>query len=288
MKKKLLFTLLYFSILSFGFAKGNYWDASSDTTDLPKKGSFYAGFSINPYFDYFGKAARSDSGAYSSYFHLKNNFQFGYYLKDRKVLNFSFAFATQSTTRQNQVNSDLSTHVPPAIVFDQEAHKANAFSIGCGVNYRSKIRRRFIPYIGWNVGANFRKEKYVYSYGNAITASDLSPTSTTDFSTGATANVTSRLAENNMGAVFGFSLNAVAGFDFFLSKSIMFKAEYVAGYSGLFAGSNEMKYDSWAAASTQIESSSTFTGKTTSNRFGTGDPFINQIFPVRLDLLIMF
>jgi len=204
------------------------------------------------------------------------------------VLNFSFGFVSQSTKRVNQVNSDVSTSTPPAIVFDQEAHKYNAFSIGCGVNYRSKVKRRIVPYIGWNVGANFKKEKYIYTYGNAITSSDLSPTSTTNFSTGANQTVTNRLAENNEGLVLGLSMNALAGFDVFLSKSIVLRAQYVIGYSGLFSPANELKYDAWSAASGQVNTTSTFQGKTTSGRFGTGDPFINQVFPVNLDFLVMF
>lgn len=259
--KKLFLTVA----LAAAVAGANAQDMMSKkgTPILPEAGDWSIGFDAAPWLNYFGNImSNAGTNSVNAAFQQDNTIV-GKYMKDantayRAKLRIGFG----STTLNNIVNQDGSTSTPPATVNDELKSSRMNVTLGGGIQkYRGKGRLRGI--YGAEVGLRLGSGKDTYSYGNAFSSTNISPTTTTDWSNNprTVGPESTRITEDKKGSTFDFNLRGFIGAEYFFAPKMSIGAEYGWGLGLTSTGEGEITSEDWDATANGVRSTIKKTGK---------------------------
>jgi len=260
--KKLFLTVA----LAAAVAGVNAQDMTSKkgTPILPEAGDWSIGFDAAPWLNYFGNLMSNAGNNSANAAYQESNTIVGKYMKDantayRAKVRIGFG----STTFNNIIQDDASTSTPRGTVTDELKSSGMDITLGGGIQkYRGKGRLR--GFYGAEAGISLGSAKETYSYGNAFSSSNNTPT-TTDWTTGQAGPVNgSRPTEVKAGSTFGFNLRGFIGAEYFFAPKMSIGAEYGWGLGLSSTGEGEETRESWNGTGTTSQ-----TGKTgKSSSFG--------------------
>lgn len=273
MKKSTLFV----AALAFGVTTAFAQDLTSKKGEpiLPEAGDYAIGVDATPFISYFGNMMNG----------TQNNSPFGWNYTNGGNMITGKMFASEtmayrgmlrigfgSDKMTNPVVDDLSTSTPVAMKEDEMKASWNYIGLGGGLEWR-RGKGRLQGYWGGMLMFSMSGSKTSYTYGNSFSSSNPAPTTTVDFTTGATANVGARVTEMKMGSTMMFGLRGFAGAEFFVLPKISIGGEFGwgLGFSSTKAGT--MTTESWngtgtTSTETETGSSSSFGIDTDNNAFG--------------------
>lgn len=193
---------------------------------LPASGQIALGLDATPFFEYLGNLMNRD--VYNTlYLNLVNNQVYGkYLLTDKHAFRLKLGVSNNSTNRSNLVTDDLD---PTREVEDKVKARSRLIRIAPGFEMRYGKSRLQLIY-GGEISFVYAEANSTYEYGNLFSADNPSPTSTLNFSTGATGPTVSRLMESDSGTEFGFGIRAFTGMEYFFLPRLSIGAEIGIGY----------------------------------------------------------
>lgn len=244
---------------------------------LPEAGDWAIGFDAAPFLSYFGNALNGTanqgafSGAWTNPYGMITGKMFASEtMAYRGMLRIGFG----SNKMVNPVVDDASTATPPSMKEDEMKTSYNFIGLGAGVEMR-RGKGRLQGYYGGQFMFMIGGSKTEYTYGNAFSTSDPTPTTTIDFTTGATANVGARTLDSKTGSMMGVGLRGFIGAEYFILPKVSLGAEYGWGLALTSQGEGESNTESWNGTGTTTTNattgkSSTFAIDTDNNAFGAG------------------
>ncbi|HTA82912.1 MAG TPA: hypothetical protein VK783_08265 [Bacteroidia bacterium] len=232
MKKIILTAAL--AITTFGvFAQGSDQLVSKKgEMYLPEAGDWAISFSATPFLDYFG-AFLSNNGAQAPTASFLNGNQTiigKYYVDAQTAYRGLLRIGINSQGLDNLVNDDASTAVPNPMTTDHWTASQHYIGLGVGMEKR-RGKTRLQGYYGAEFMFALSGSDNTYTYGNAFTSSDQTPTSTpgTTFIGANNGTPGSRTLTNDAGSTFAISLQGFIGFEYFFMPKISVGGEYTWG-----------------------------------------------------------
>jgi len=230
---------------------------------LPESGDWSIGFDAMPILNAVGHAVSAQGGGTGVTGPMGGATIVGKMYKDettayRAMLGLNFG----STTLNNNVFDDQPTVVPPATkdmtktVLDTKKSSATAITLGAGLEKR-KGKTRLQGFYGAMVHLTIGSGSDTYTYGNAISKDNTTPTTTTAWGGGApypSGPVGTRTKEMTAGSMFGFGLNGFIGAEYFVLPKISLGAEYSWGLSFASTGDGTATMETWDAVGSTVKS----------------------------------
>lgn len=182
-----------------------------------------------------------------------------------------------SNSKTNLVNDDLNTTTEIKTVEDKRSISNSAVTLGAGLEKRRGTSRLQGVYgamaritLGNINGAGSSK----FTYGNAFSAANGSPTHTTNFDNGNTSSIaTSRVLSTKGGFAFGVAVLGFVGVEYFFAPKISIGAEYQWGPSFNLQGKGATETETFDG--TVVKTVTTETGGNSSFGLGTGNVGLN-------------
>ncbi len=265
MMKKLILTVALASAAAFVSAQDMM--SKRGTPILPESGDWSIGFDAAPLLNYFGNLFDQTGNNSANAMYQQNQTIVGKMMKDENTaLRVKVRLGIGSYKEENLVNDDVSTATPNPMVVDSWKESTTNVTLGAGLQkYRGKGRLK--GYYGAEAGIMFGGGKHTYEYGNAITTTNTSPTSTDwtnyDPTTGSYLPLplgsTSRLTEEKNGSSFGISIRGFIGVEYFFAPKLSIGAEYGWGLGLTSWGEGENTSEGWNG--TGVATTTTKTGK---------------------------
>lgn len=170
-----------------------------------------------------------------------------------------------SAKRNNFVDDD--TNVDPAIVVnDSWKTSYNNIVLGGGLEFR-RGKTRLQGFYGGMLVFGMGGSKNTYSYGNAYSATQQNPTSTTAWTPTITVGpAVSRPTESKAGSSFMVALRGFIGAEYFIFPKMAIGAEFGWGLGLSSTGEEEKTRESWDATTSAVKPTTIKTGK--SSEFG--------------------
>ena len=222
--KKLFLTAALASAVAF--ANAQTMTSKNGTPILPESGDWSVGFDAVPVINYFGNLFNNTSSNTVSLNAFDNQVITGKYMKDastayRVKLGINFG----STTLKNNVSQDGAT-TAGATVTDEWKNSNSGITLGAGIQkFRGKGRLQGI--YGAEAMIHFGSTTDTYTYGNAYSTTNQTPTSTTDFTSGASSQAQfGRPTEVKHGSNFKFGINAFVGAEYFFAPKMSLGGEF--------------------------------------------------------------
>jgi len=268
--------------LAFGVTTAFAQDLTSKKGEpiLPEAGDWGIGIDANPFLDYagnfFGKSSANVSPSWN--FMTNNQTISGRYFADEKTVYrgaVRLGFGSQKAT--NVVTDDASTAIPKGTKEDTKSHATSGIGLSGGIEMR-KGKTRLQGYYGGEVGIFFGNTlgHDVYTYGNAFSTSNTTPTSTTW--TGQTpsgsAPAGSRPTDVKNGGSFQFALRGFIGAEYFILPKMSIGGEFGWGLGFTSTGAGSQTTESWNGTGTTTTTNNT--GK--SHSFGLDTDNWNSCF----------
>ncbi|MBP6334045.1 MAG: hypothetical protein KA444_01135 [Bacteroidia bacterium] len=229
------------------------------TPILPEAGDWSIGFDAAPLLNYFGNlfSQAGNNSANAQYQQVQT--LVGKMMKDENTaFRVKLRLGIGNTKNENLVDQDGSTTIPPAEVVDSWKAASTNVTIGAGLQkFRGKGRLKGI--YGAEAGFMIGSGKHTYDYGNAFSATNTNPTST-DWVTGGSGPMASRVTEEKDGSSFGLNIRAFIGAEYFFAPKMSIGAEYGWGLGLVSGGEGEMTTEGWNG--TTVVSTTSKTGKT--------------------------
>lgn len=273
MKKSTLFV----AALALGMTTAFAQDLTSKKGEpiLPEAGDYAIGVDAFPFLNYFGNMLNGNT----------NNSPFGWNYTNSNMMITGKMFTSEtmayraalrigfgSTTMTNPVVDDVSTSTPVAMTEDEMKASYNFIGLGGGLEWR-RGKGRLQGYYGGMLMFGFGGGKTTYSYGNAFSATNTAPTTTTDFMLGTSAPMSSRVTESKNGSEIMFGLRGFVGAEFFVLPKISIGGEFGWGVGFNSVGAGSTTTESWNGTGTTSTTSdtgksSTFAIDVDNNAFG--------------------
>jgi hypothetical protein len=273
MKKSILFVAACALGLTTAFAQ----DLTSKKGEpiLPEAGDYAIGVDAYPLLNYFGNMMNGTSNVAPFGWNYTNS---GNMITGKMFVSETMAYRGMirigfgSNSWTNPVVDDASTSTPVGMTEDELKQSWNYIGLGGGLEWR-RGKGRLQGYWGGMLMFSMSGGKSTYSYGNAFSTTNTAPTTTIDFTTGATANTGSRVTENKMGSTMMFGLRGFAGAEFFVLPKISVGGEFGWGLGFSKTGAGTMTSESWNGTGTTSSTSDTGTSSsfgidTDNNAFG--------------------
>lgn len=257
------------TILMLAIAFGGTTAFAQDLTSkkgepyLPEAGDWAIGFDAAPFLQYAGNlfngaTATNGSPGVNYVANLPWSIN-GKMFKDEKTAYIGMLrIGMTSTTIRNLVADQLNTSTTPAYVTDSWKHSTNNIVLGGGLEMR-RGKTRLQGYYGGMVWIAMMGSKDAYEYGNAITATYMTPV-TTDFTTMTSGPAASRVTSAKAGSGFGFGLRGFIGAEYFILPKISIAAEYGWGVGMMNTKDGESVSEAWDGVSASVVSTTTPTG----------------------------
>lgn len=248
---------------------------------LPEAGDYAIGFDAAPFLQYFGNALNGTSGqgAFSGawtnpYGMITGKMYASETMAYRGMIRLGFG----SNKWTMPVVDDASTSTPPAMKDDELKSSYNFIGLGAGVEMR-RGKGRLQGYYGGQFMFMFGGQKDAFTYGNAFSTSDPTPT-TTDFQAAGAISYTntvpgSRITEWKSGSMMGIGLRGFIGAEYFILPKVSLGAEYGWGLALSTQGASSTTVESWNGTGTTTTTTdggkaSSFAIDTDNNAFGAG------------------
>lgn len=242
---------------------------------LPEAGDYAIGVDAYPLLNYAGNLFNGNT----------NNAPFGWNYTNGGNMITGKMFASEtmayrgmirlgfgSNTWTNPVVDDASTSTPVGMTEDELKQSWNYIGLGGGLEWR-RGKSRLQGYWGGMLMFSMSGGKSTYTYGNGFSTSNPAPTTTIDFTSGATSNVGSRTTEMKMGSTMMFGLRGFAGAEYFVFPKISVGGEFGWGLAFSKTGASTTTTQSWNGTGTVDTDSeggtaSSFGIDTDNNAFG--------------------
>ena len=233
--KKVLLTLLLATMVSLVTMSQEIISKKGEPF-LPEQGDWALGIDVAPFFNYVGNIANGNDNNSSPTFQSNYPLQiFGKWFKEEKfawrgrIRLLGLNNATDVGYVRDDLNSDPSN--PYKQVEDQRKRNSMNTTLAFGMEWR-KGKTRLQGFYGAELVLSFGSSKDSYTYGNAISDANVSP-STYNFGTNLYPNYGYRVTEINYGTTFFFGARPFIGVEYFLFPKISIGGEFgwSIGYS---------------------------------------------------------
>ena len=262
--------------LALGLFTVNAQDLTSKKGEpiLPEEGDWGIGVDATPFLNYagnfFGKTNNNNAPTFD--FLTSNQTIVGKYFKDattayRAAIRLGFGSNSTTALVQQDGQSD-----PNVTVEDKRTVSGNGFGLSGGIEFR-KGKTRLQGYYGGELGIFFGGGKEKYTYGNAFSSTNTSPT-TTNF--GSNIIGPARVTETKFGSTFQFGLRGFIGAEYFVLPKMSIGGEFGWGLSFTSVGQGQVTTESWDFSNNSVKTTTTKTGKSSS--FGLDTDNNNSVF----------
>lgn len=262
--------------LALGLFTVNAQDLTSKKGEpiLPEEGDWGIGIDATPFLNYagnfFGKTNNNNAPTFD--FLTSNQTIVGKYFKDattayRAAIRLGFGSNSTTALVQQDGQSD-----PNVTVEDKRTVSGNGFGLSGGIEFR-KGKTRLQGYYGGELGIFFGGGKEKYTYGNAFSSTNTSPT-TTNF--GSNIIGPARVTETKFGSTFQFGLRGFIGAEYFVLPKMSIGGEFGWGLSFTSVGQGQVTTESWDFSNNSVKTTTTKTGKSSS--FGLDTDNNNSVF----------
>jgi hypothetical protein len=248
MKKIIISTILCFGLLMPTVAQ----DADGTKTDptvnkrgislLPQAGDFAIGIDATPFFKYLGGFMGGNSNDVNltpSFDGFNQTIYAKYFLQDDVAIRAKFNLNLAQTRFKETIGNDYITITDPtntaATVFDTQILTNNNFNLAVGYELR-RGRGRVQGFYGGELLLGLGKDKSKYQYGNPITESNQTPTTS---GLPPAVNQGYRLLEHKGGTSFGIGLGGFVGVEYFFAPQISIGGELGFGAAYYIKGQDE-------------------------------------------------
>ncbi len=164
-----------------------------------------------------------------------------------------------STNARNFVNNDATTTDPLDMVEDSRKTSYNNIVLGGGLEMR-RGKTRLQGFYGGMLMFGIGGSKSTYSYGNAFTTTNMTPTSTTSWSPATAGPAASRTTESKAGSTMTIALRGFIGAEYFIFPKMSVGAEFGWGLGMTSTGDGESTTEYWDGATNAPKSTTTTTG----------------------------
>jgi hypothetical protein len=227
---------------------------------LPEAGSFAIGFDALPFLRFAGNmfngntnnnfpnAGYANQGGAS----LGGTLYGKYFLSETTAIRGRFSINQSTVQDVNRVMLDGQAVPQANIEVEDELIMNNfGFNLGGGMEFRRGKGRLMGVYGGEAmIGLNTSNEKY--TYGNAITAGNQTPTTTTNFAAGNSGQVGSRVLSRTFANSFSVAAMGFAGVEYFFAPQISIGAEFTLGLRYTGTNRSEVVREEWEANSNTL------------------------------------
>jgi len=253
--KKILITLLavFFSVAIFA-QEETYEDVvvnKNGVAVLPEAGDFAIGIDASPFFNLIGNMIRlnDNTGPFvdpGSFDFVDGSSIYGkYFLSSDAAVRVRLDIMMMSQTLNNYVADDANTSDPNARVTDSYKYSSSGVNLGLGYELRrgkGRLQAFFGGELNLMLGGGYKEE---YTYGNPMNDIINDPTTTIDFTTGASAQQSFRLMDLTVPGGFGFGLRGFVGVEYFVFPNISFGGEFGWGFMTNSVGDGEANTENW-------------------------------------------
>lgn len=233
---------------------------------LPEAGDWSISFDAVPFLDYaFDKTRIMSSGTPSSAsgaldYRISNTIVGKYMIDANKAYRAKVRLGFDRTSSDNYIPKDGST--TGETVKDNAATSSSNITLGGGLQYyRGKGRLR--GYYGAEAELGISSGPSTsFTYGNAMSADNPSPTFTTDFVSGYTSSGSTRTTEIKSGMGFGIGARGFIGAEYFFAPKMSIGAEFGWGLGFGMIGEGEKTEESFDSAAGAVKTKTSKTGGT--------------------------
>jgi hypothetical protein len=214
----------------------------------PEAGDWGLGIDVNPWFRFVGNMFNGNDDNSAPFWNFEDNSPIpmtlsGYMLKDENTAyrgKLRLGFGSMKMT--NLVNDDTDiTGNPPRQVEDERKMSANNILIGAGIQ-KMRGKHRVRGFYGAEALIGLTGGKTEYSYGNAMSDLNQTPTSTVESSWDSgpySSPASSRMTESKDGSGFYFGVRGFAGAEYFIGPRISVAGEFGWGIGLMSVGEGE-------------------------------------------------
>lgn len=208
---------------------------------LPQKGDFALGISANPIFNFVGNMF-SSSGSNQLYLNFLSGQVYGkYFTSPQSALRLKIGIFNSTSHYENNVDDDYNANHK---VTDEMDYSYNSISFAAGIEKRKGSGRLQVSY-GGELLMNLYNVSYKYSYGNAFSTTNTSPTTTYDFYNSYIYRTSSRILENKRSDGLTAGLRAFTGVEYFVFPKISVGGEIGLSYRHSFGGKKTTNTEYW-------------------------------------------
>jgi hypothetical protein len=260
--KKILSLLGFIFIFSIAFSQqDSLLRSKSGKVILPQKGDIAIGIGANSIFSYLGNLF-SSSGTNNFNLDLLNNNQIyvKYYLSSKSAIRFRLGIDQYSRQYINSLVNDLDEN---STVTDKLDHSITNLGFTAGYEKRRGTGRLQFSY-GAEINLNVFSSDYKYTYGNAFTVANTTPTTTVDFIYPSVSNTSTRPTEHKSSDGIGLGIRAFTGLEYFIFPKISIGGEIGLGYTNYFNGKYKISEESWNYLTNSVRNTNVETKTTTS------------------------
>ncbi len=170
-----------------------------------------------------------------------------------------------STNMNNYVDDNINTTDPLVMTTDSWKSSYNNIVLGGGLEMR-RGKTRLQGFYGGMLMFGIGGGKDTYTYGNAFSTTNMTPTSTVWTPTVSAGPSAVRVTENKAGGTFMLGLRGFIGAEYFIFPKMSVGAEFGWGLGMSSTGEGEVTAQYWDAVGLAAKSSTSKTGK--SSTFG--------------------
>lgn len=224
---------------------------------LPEAGTFAIGFDALPLLRYAGNMFNGNTNNNNPFAGFANQGGAGaggtlfgkYFLSETTAIRGRFSINQSTIQDVNRVILDGQSNPQSNIeVEDQAIFNNFGVNLGGGMEWRrGKGRLMGVYGAEASVGLNTANEQY--TYGNAITAGNQAPTTTTNFNSGAASRQGNRVISRTFANSFNFAAFGFAGVEYFFAPQISIGAEFTLGLRYTGTNRSEVIREEWEANS---------------------------------------
>lgn len=267
--KKITLLIMAFVLLA-GFTKAQEEELTSKNgvPILPAQGDFAIGIDATPLIDLAGNLIKINSGSTfndpSSFGFVNNtNTLYGkYYTSSNTAFRGKIRIGYHNETQKNYVYNDSYDGDPgdydPANddVLDKKTTSYTMIMIGGGIEKRRGYGRVQAFYGGEGLitirnGTPLNPNES-YEYGNDISKDNTAATTTQNFNTGNTSQVSTRTLENSQGGIFGIGARAFIGVEYFIAPKLAVGGEFGWGFNYEMQNKSTTETETWNSADDEV------------------------------------
>jgi hypothetical protein len=224
---------------------------------LPEAGSYAIGFDALPFLRYAGNMFNGNTNNNNPAAGFANQGGSGiggtlygkYFLSESNAIRARFSINQSTIQDVNRVILDGQS-VPQNNIEVEDEFINSSFNVqlGGGMEWR-RGKGRLMGVYGAEALVGLSTSSESYTYGNAITAGNQAPTTTTNFATGNSAPISSRIISRTNPNSFNLTALGFAGVEYFFAPQISIGAEFTLGLRYTGTNRSDVVREEWEANS---------------------------------------
>jgi hypothetical protein len=210
---------------------------------LPQAGDYALGIGANAFLDYLGNIMNNSENNTTrfTYPNMENTIYGKYFVTDQMAYRAKARIGFSIMTHANNVQNDEN---PYEKVEDKMVTDIANIILSLGFEKR-RGSHRIQGFYGMEGAIGFKKLSVTYTYGNAFSPTNQTPTTTIDFDYKYSTNPSSRKLENSSNLSFGIGARGFVGVEYFIAPKISLAGEFGWGLQITLAGKNVNKTETW-------------------------------------------